>query len=94
MAPGLCQLVGGRPKPSPCLKLFSFLYPKTQLPAQIQLNEETIDYVSDDTQDFTDIIHSGKTEEIVKVDVGNETYTLGDLAYARHVKFVIIDPTT
>ena len=44
MAPGLCQLVGGRPKVSPCLKLFSFLFPKTSLPATIQLNEDQITY--------------------------------------------------
>ena len=37
MAPGLCQLVGGRPKPAPCLKLFSFLYPKSKLPAVINI---------------------------------------------------------
>ena len=45
MAPGLCQLVGGRPKVSPCLKLFSFLFPKTSLPATIQLNEDQITYL-------------------------------------------------
>jgi len=26
--PGITAAIGGRPKPSPCLKLFSFLYPK------------------------------------------------------------------
>lgn len=36
---GLCSLVGGRPKPSPCLKLFSFLYPKSQLPATVTLDD-------------------------------------------------------
>ena len=44
MAPGLSALVGGRPKPSPCLKLFSFLYPKSMLPATIQLDDQQIEY--------------------------------------------------
>ncbi len=38
MAPGMCMLVGGRPKPSPCLKLFSYLYPKVDLPAKVTLD--------------------------------------------------------
>ena len=45
MAPGLSALVGGRPKPSPCLKLFSFLYPKSMLPATIQLDDQQIEYL-------------------------------------------------
>ncbi len=44
MAPGLCQLVGGRPKAVPCLKLFSFLYPKKDLPATITLEDKTEKY--------------------------------------------------
>jgi len=31
MAPGLTGLVGGRPKPSPMIRLFSFLWPKDQI---------------------------------------------------------------
>ena len=31
MAPGLCGMVGGRPKATPCLRLHSFLYPKDQV---------------------------------------------------------------
>ena len=41
MAPGLCMLVGGRPKPIPCLKLFSYLYPKKELPATVTLGDKT-----------------------------------------------------
>ena len=37
-------MVGGRPKPSPCLKLFSFLYPKTRLPALVTLDDQTLTY--------------------------------------------------
>ena len=42
--PGLCSLVGGRPKPSPSLKLFSFLYPKSQLPATVSLDDQVQSY--------------------------------------------------
>ena len=31
MAPGLCGMVGGRPKATPCLRLHSFLYPKDKV---------------------------------------------------------------
>ncbi len=84
MAPGLCQMVGGRPKPSPCLKLFSFLYPKQSLPAKIQLDDQTVDYIptipsnTSQAQAESDPDHS--KAETVK---GNNTYTLEDLAYAR-----------
>jgi hypothetical protein len=42
MAPGLTTLVGGRPKVSPVLKLFSFLYPKDLLPLTVSINEDVI----------------------------------------------------
>lgn len=77
MAPGLCQLIGGRPKPSPCLKLFSFLFPKTHLPAKIQLDESTVDYLIENDQ-VTDVIHAGKSQESeslnLNVEVGDMTY--------------------
>lgn len=41
MAPGLCGMVGGRPKATPCLKLFSFLYPKENLPALVKVGEDS-----------------------------------------------------
>ena len=44
MAPGLCAMVGGRPKATPCLKLFSFLYPKGELPATVELQGRSEQY--------------------------------------------------
>ena len=38
--PGITATVGGRPKASPCLKLFSFLYPKQKLDASITIDGE------------------------------------------------------
>ena len=41
MAPGLTGLVGGRPKPSPMIRLFSFLWPKDQIEVSYNLNGES-----------------------------------------------------
>ena len=41
MAPGLTTLLGGRPKPSPILKLFSFLAPKGSLSVQLHIDGST-----------------------------------------------------
>ena len=48
---GITAVVGGRPKPVPCLKLFSFLYPKSKMDAKIEMNEQVIikGIVSDET---------------------------------------------
>lgn len=40
MAPALAGIVGGRPKPSPVIKLFSFLVDKDQLNIEVDLNGE------------------------------------------------------
>jgi hypothetical protein len=37
---GITSFVGGRPKPTPCLKLFSFLYPKSKLDAKITMGDK------------------------------------------------------
>ena len=87
MAPGLSSLVGGRPKVSPCLKLFSFLFPKTSLPSTIQLDEEKLTYTPQ-----TEVISekTGNQDEscdteanAIHLETGTKTYKLEDLAYAR-----------
>ncbi|MGK0250413.1 MAG: hypothetical protein ACI910_003182 [Oleispira sp.] len=40
MAPGLTGLVGGRPKPSPMIRLFSFLWPKDQIDVSYTLGDK------------------------------------------------------
>jgi len=37
--PGITAVVGGRPKPTPSLKLYSFLYPKSLMPATVTLDD-------------------------------------------------------
>lgn len=41
MAPGLTGLVGGRPKPSPMIRLFSFLWPKDQIDVGFTLDDKS-----------------------------------------------------
>jgi hypothetical protein len=41
MAPGLTGLVGGRPKPSPMIRLFSFLWPKDNIDVCFNLDDQT-----------------------------------------------------
>ncbi|MEM6580366.1 MAG: acyclic terpene utilization AtuA family protein [Pseudomonadota bacterium] len=40
--PGLSGFAGGRPKPSPVVRLFSFTVPKDKLAVSVQLNDETL----------------------------------------------------
>jgi hypothetical protein len=42
MAPGRCSLVGGRPTPTPLVRLFSFLWPRDRVVAQIDLDGTSI----------------------------------------------------
>ena len=41
--PGLCGFAGGRPKPSPIVRLFSFELPKGALTAQVEINGQLLD---------------------------------------------------
>ena len=42
--PGLCVFAGGRPKPSPVIRLFSFLLSKQEVSVRIHWSEDTIDH--------------------------------------------------
>ena len=39
MSPGTTGLVGGRPTPTPVIRLFSFLLPKREVPVQLQVGD-------------------------------------------------------
>jgi len=81
--PGITAVVGGRPKPSPCLKLFSFLYPKTKMDAEINVDGQTEVYTAQHSG-----AESGEGKPDNKPDIqplasGSNTYRLEDLAYTR-----------
>jgi hypothetical protein len=57
MAPGLTGLVGGRPKPSPMIRLFSFLWPKDQI---------DVSYTLDDKNPEVDIVKGESLENFMQ----------------------------
>ena len=81
MAPGLCGLVGGRPKVSPVLKLFSFLHAKSNIPVTIHHQGKLIatKHFHEDNPGFPTKIPERK----IVTKPGSHTYTLDQLAYAR-----------
>ena len=84
MAPGLALSVGGRPTPKPILKLFSFLYPKADLAAEVHVNGEMVHhthYLPTD-EDKTPCPPEAAVAD-TQVDIGDNALILEDLAYAR-----------
>jgi len=81
MAPGLCAFVGGRPKISPVLKLFSFLYDKSKLPAQVHLSHSTI--ACPHQLHDCDVINESIESRNDDVTYGDASCILEDLVIAR-----------
>lgn len=83
MAPGLSAIIGGRPRPSPILKLFSFLHPKRDLEATVHAagKAEQISF----PETHTETINEDVEESVDSDDVlsGTTNYILEDLAYTR-----------
>merc|ERR1711970_1301033 len=78
--PGITAVVGGRPRPSPCLKLYSFLHPKSKMDAAI-----TVDGVEEKYS-----CGSYPEEPVPVLEVaepvlarGSNNIRLGDLAFTR-----------
>ncbi|XP_041359605.1 uncharacterized protein LOC121375943 [Gigantopelta aegis] len=89
MAPGMCNIVGGRPKVSPVLKLFSFLYPKNNLNIRISMNGDFVEeYIPPEvpTKEYTKRAYPPPSSEeghTESVSTGNSSYRLEELAYTR-----------
>ncbi|KAG9347143.1 hypothetical protein JZ751_006070 [Albula glossodonta] len=72
VAPGLTGIVGGRPRVSPVLKPFFFLYPKANLKVDIHVNGEFAEtYKGEDL-----FLHDD-------LPIGPHSYRLEELAYTR-----------
>ena len=96
MAPGLTHLIGGRPKVSPVLKLFSYFYPREKVDIDIYMNGEFVEKfkqpevdlsgaMSDDKVDHEDRF-SGQSQQhpfLRNLNKGSCTFPLGALAYTR-----------
>lgn len=82
MAPGLTGLVGGRPKVSPVLKLFSFLCPKDKIPVTITVGNtmETVPHVMPPEPDVTDSASPSVADNTIR---GTCSYKLSKLANLR-----------
>ncbi|XP_074650184.1 uncharacterized protein LOC141905259 [Tubulanus polymorphus] len=84
MAPGLTGIVGGRPKVSPVLHLYSFLYPKDKISVTITLDDSTPEsYMPPVIKDGTSPREEVDKPASVPLQKGDNTYKLVDLAYAR-----------
>merc|ERR1712133_22010 len=78
--PGITASIGGRPKPSPCLKLFSFLYPKSKMDATVHLDDQTEVYTAQQFQQTSAPDSSSRTEGVdTSLPFGSHTYRLEEL---------------
>lgn len=78
--------MGGRPKVSPVLKLFSFLYPKDTFDINIFMNGEHVEKYnppSVPTADYVKNTQPSTPEKSEPVQSGKCTYRLEELAYTR-----------
>ncbi|XP_063415043.1 uncharacterized protein LOC134696988 isoform X1 [Mytilus trossulus] len=85
MAPGLTGLVGGRPRVSPILRLFSFMYPKKDIEIDIFLNGNHVEKFEPQdipVAEYPKAKEQNVVDEVI-VQTGNKSYRLEDLAYTR-----------
>ena len=78
--PGITAVVGGRPRPSPCLKLYSFLHPKSQMDASVTLDGVEEKYSSGSYPEESVPVQQIEEPELVR---GTNSIRLGDLAFTR-----------
>ncbi|XP_061524734.1 uncharacterized protein lratb.1 isoform X1 [Phycodurus eques] len=86
MAPGLCGIVGGRPRVSPVLKPLFFYHPKSQLQLDIHVDGQWVESLSEAGPDTPEQeVPPEGAEEAPDADLpgGPHCYTLEELAYAR-----------
>ncbi|PVD34889.1 hypothetical protein C0Q70_06170 [Pomacea canaliculata] len=90
MAPGLCGVVGGRPKVSPVLKFFSFLYPKNNMKISLEMNgvfTETYEPPDAPTAEYLKQAYpptNGQSRYTGQdLPIGDCVFRLEDLAYTR-----------
>jgi hypothetical protein len=78
--PGITAVVGGRPKPSPCLKLYSFLQAKSSMPATVTVNGEQETYTCPAFESSPPPEIAPPTSTLLK---GSNTAKVNDLAFTR-----------
>ncbi|CAG7722174.1 unnamed protein product [Allacma fusca] len=87
MAPGLTTIVGGRPKPSPVLKFFSYLQPKHELQITIKTSdghEEVLEPTKIPTSSLEDLkLKSSISSQVSDAEFPSYSYKLSELAWTR-----------
>ncbi|KAI4891313.1 hypothetical protein NFI96_033523 [Prochilodus magdalenae] len=88
MAPGLTGIVGGRPRVSPVLKPFFFLYPKADLEVNTYLNGELVDTFREAGSSLAkghapSRLPQENADKPTDLPTGPHSYRLEDLAYTR-----------
>lgn len=83
MAPGLAAIIGGRPRVSPVLKLFSFLHPKKDLQAAIHINREMKEEIEFEGFSKEEQPRDAEIADDATLETGSNTFILEDLAYTR-----------
>ncbi|XP_066575615.1 uncharacterized protein LOC136765046 [Amia ocellicauda] len=87
MAPGLTGIVGGRPRVSPVLKPFFFLYPKSKLQVHIHMDGELVETLQEDDLFLLETPPPREAEknsnELQDLPCGPCRYRLEELAYTR-----------
>jgi hypothetical protein len=87
MAPGLTGLVGGRPKPSPMIRLFSFLWPKDQIDVCYNVNDQASAVAIAQGESLEDFVQASSALPGCAVDINlaacDATTSLINLAMAR-----------
>ncbi|KAK2567860.1 hypothetical protein P5673_007744 [Acropora cervicornis] len=88
MAPGLTALVGGRPRVSPLLRLYSFLYPKDELKVDIFMNGEHVEtmeslHAEKKQEDRDRRPRTNVTPPRIRTPKGRCTFPLSSLAFTR-----------
>jgi len=78
--PGITAVIGGRPKPSPCLKLYSFLHQKSKMDATVTIDGKEETYTSGSYPE--DPVPKIEVEE-PELTRGTNSIRLGDLAFTR-----------
>ncbi|XP_060951765.1 uncharacterized protein lratb.1 [Limanda limanda] len=86
MAPGLTGIVGGRPRVSPVLKPFFFLHPKSELKADIHVDGQLVETLSEAELEKPELEAPPTTaDDTPERDLpsGRYSYRLEELAYTR-----------
>jgi hypothetical protein len=78
--PGITAVVGGRPSPSPCLTLYSFLYPKALMPATVSLAGAQETYTA---ESFSPEPTPALTPPTTTTAKGSSSARVNDLAFTR-----------